>query len=353
MPLTAGTKLGPYEVLTPIGTGGMGEVYRARDTRLERTVAIKVLPGQLAADPEFRTRFEREAKAISQLSHSHICTLFDVGEADIKTETGSEVVQYLVMEHLQGETLAARITRGPLRVEQALEYAIEIANALDKAHRQGIVHRDLKPGNIMLTQGGTKLLDFGLAKVIPPAPSMATLETRMATSPPPVNQSQPLTAQGSLLGTFQYMSPEQIEGQEADARTDIWAFGCVLYEMLTGRRPFEGRTQAILIGAILEREPVSILEEPAGALAPGSPISTASAVRSSAMAMPSLRAMDRVVRTCLAKNPDDRFHTAHDLWLHLRWIAEGGSAGRSPLRARRAAPTCSGSAPSGPCAGTA
>ena len=330
MSLIPGTRLGPYEVLAPLGAGGMGDVYRARDTRLDRTVAIKVLPAHLAGDPEFRSRFEREAKAISQLSHSHICTLFDVGEARVPGEAGETVVQYLVMEHLQGETLAARLTRGPLKPEQALEYAIEIANALDKAHRQGIVHRDLKPGNIMLTQGGTKLLDFGLAKVVAPSTPMAGFETRLATSPP-AEPSQPLTSRGSLLGTFQYMAPEQIEGHDADARTDVWAFGCVLYEMLTGRRPFEGRTQASLIGAILEREPISILEEPQGA-APATPQTPtpSSSSRGSAVAPPSLRAMDRVIRTCLAKNPDDRFHTAHDLWLHLRWIAEGGSASGVP-----------------------
>ena len=331
MPLPGGTRLGPYEVQTPIGAGGMGDVYRARDTRLERTVAIKVLPAQLAADPEFRSRFEREAKVISQLSHSHICTLFDVGEATVPTDGGDQLVQYLVMEHLQGETMAARIARGPLRAEQALEYAIEIANALDKAHRLGVVHRDLKPGNIMITQGGTKLLDFGLAKVVPTA-VISNVETRLATPAPVVaEQSQPLTARGSLLGTFQYMAPEQIEGQDADARTDIWGFGCVLYEMLTGRRPFEGRTQASLIGAILEREPLSILEEPTptGPSTPA-PISASAASRATAVSLPSLRALDRVVRTCLAKTPDDRFHTAHDLWLHLRWIAEGGSTSGVP-----------------------
>jgi Tol biopolymer transport system component len=306
MPLTAGTRLGPYEILLPLGAGGMGEVYKARDTRLDRTVAVKVLPAALAADPEFKARFEREAKSISALNHPHICTLHDVGE--------SAGTSFLVMEFLEGETLADRLKRGPLPVAEALELAVQMAGALDKAHRQGIVHRDLKPANVFLVRGapGTpacKLLDFGLAKVgVTPA---GTIETRLMTSASPPRgtaQGTPLTAQGSILGTFQYMAPEQIEGLDADARTDIWGFGCVLYEMLTGRRAFEGRSQASLIASILERQPTPMAE-----LQPMTP-----------------PALGRLVRTCLEKDPDNRFHTAHDLWLHLQWIEEGGSAAGLP-----------------------
>src|SRR5262245_20530977 len=219
MTISTGTKLGPYEVLSALGAGGMGEVYRARDTRLERTVAIKVLPQHLSVSAEVRQRFEREAKTISQLSHPHICALYDVGNQD--------GVEYLVMELLEGETLAERLNKGSLPVEQTLRFGIEIADALDKAHRQGIVHRDLKPGNVMLTKSGVKLLDFGLAKAIAPVaqnPGMTAL---------PTMASSPLTQEGTILGTFQYMSPEQLEGKEADARSDIFAFGAVLYEMAT------------------------------------------------------------------------------------------------------------------------
>jgi hypothetical protein len=284
----------------------MGEVYKAPDTRLARTVAVKVLPAGLAADPEFRQRFDREAKAISQLSHAHICTLYDVGE-----HGGTA---FLVMEYLEGESLADRLAKGPIPVEQSLRYAIEIADALVKAHRQGIVHRDLKPGNVMLTKSGTKLLDFGLAKT-GVAPGAGSLETRMSSIPGGGSPDAPLTARGTILGTFQYMAPEQIEGAEADARTDIWAFGCVLYEMLSGRRAFEGKSQVSLLGAILEREPT-----PIGELQPITP-----------------PALARLVRTCLAKNPDDRFQTAHDLWLQLQWVEEGGSAAGlpAPVIARR------------------
>jgi Tol biopolymer transport system component len=310
MPLTTGARLGPYEVVGAIGAGGMGEVYKARDTRLERTVAIKVLPALLAADPEFKARFEREAKSISALNHPHICTLYDVGEA-----TGTA---YLVMEHLEGETLFDRLKKGALPVPEALELASQIADALDKAHRQGIIHRDLKPANVFLVRGSgasgaphAKLLDFGLAKIGVAAPQ-GSVETRLLTTPPPAGQTPaqtaPLTSQGSILGTFQYMAPEQIEGQDADARTDIWSFGCVLYEMLTGKRAFEGKSQASLIASILERQPTPMAE-----LEPMTP-----------------PALGRLVRTCLEKNPDNRFHTAHDLWLHLQWIEEGGSAAGLP-----------------------
>ncbi len=293
----------------------MGEVYRARDTRLERSVAVKVLPALAAADPEFRARFDREAKTISQLNHPNICVLFDVGE-----ENG---VAYLVMEHLEGETLAKRLEKGPLPADQVLTIATEIADALDKAHRHGIVHRDLKPANVMLTPAGSKLLDFGLAK--PGVVSATTIETKLATSlgasaigtqlaaggvfgSAQAQPSQPLTTRGSILGTFQYMAPEQIEGADADGRTDIWAFGCVLYEMVTGKRAFEGKSQANLIASILEKQPPPMSE-----LQPMTP-----------------PALSRIVRTCLSKSPDDRFQTAHDLGLHLRWIEEGGSAAGLP-----------------------
>jgi serine/threonine-protein kinase len=288
MPLTNGTKLGPYEILSAVGAGGMGEVYRARDTRLDRTVAIKVLPQHLADTPEARQRFEREARAVSALNHPHICTLHDVGSQD-----GTE---YLVMEYLEGETLAARLEKGPLPLAQVLKLGVEISDALDKAHRQGIVHRDLKPGNIMLTKSGAKLLDFGLAKAPLPLASGMTL-TAAAT------RTTPVTQQGTIVGTFQYMSPEQVEGKEVDARSDIFSFGAVLYEMLTGRRAFPGKSQLSVASAILEKEP-----EPISALQPLTP--------------PTL---ERAVKRCLAKEPDDRWQTARDLELELKWVAEGGS----------------------------
>jgi eukaryotic-like serine/threonine-protein kinase len=293
MTLSAGARLGPYEILSALGAGGMGEVYKARDTRLERTVAIKVLQSHLSSSPEDRQRFEREAKTISALSHPHVCALYDVGNQD--------GVEYLVMEYLEGETLEGRLAKGPLPLEQTLRYGIEIADALDRAHRQGIVHRDLKPANVMLTKGGLKLLDFGLAKAIPPPASTSSL-TALPTA------AQNLTAEGMILGTFQYMAPEQLEGGEADARTDIFAFGAVLYEMATGRKAFSGTSQASTIGAILHTEPP--------------PISTVQP-----MAPPVL---DRVVKTCLSKDADDRFQTAHDVRLQLQWIAEGGSQAGLP-----------------------
>src|SRR5713226_1369840 len=224
MALTAGARLGPYEILSPLGAGGMGEVYKARDTRLDRTVAIKVLAQHLSSSPEVRQRFEREAKTISQLSHPHICALYDVGR---EGET-----EFLVMEYLEGETLSERLAKGPLPLEQTLRYGIEISDALDKAHRQGIVHRDLKPGNVMLTKSGVKLLDFGLAKAMAPAVPKSSL-TALPTQ-------QGLTQEGTILGTFQYMAPEQLEGKEADGRTDIFAFGAVLYETATGKKAFSG-----------------------------------------------------------------------------------------------------------------
>ena len=311
MPLTTGQRLGPYEIVAAIGAGGMGEVYKAKDTRLDRTVAIKVLPAANAADPDFRARFEREARTISQLNHPHICALYDVGAGTVPAHgvgLSPSTVEYLVMEHLEGETLADRLKKGPIPVEQALEIATEMADALDKAHRLGIIHRDLKPANVMLTKSGSKLLDFGLAKM-GVAPQPGTVETRLLTSPPPVGASvDPLTARGTILGTFQYMAPEQLEGKDADTRTDIWAFGCVVYEMVTGKRTFDGKTQASLIAAILEREPTPMAE-----LLPITP-----------------PALGRLVRTCLAKDPDNRFQTAHDLGLQLQWIDEGGSAAGLP-----------------------
>jgi eukaryotic-like serine/threonine-protein kinase len=287
MGLPTGTRLGPYEIGTALGAGGMGEVYRARDTRLDRTVAIKVLPQHLADTPEARQRFEREARAVSALNHPHICTLHDVGSQD-----GTE---YLVMEYLEGETLAARLEKGPLPLEQVLKLGVEISDALDKAHRQGVIHRDLKPGNIMLTKSGAKLLDFGLAKAALPQASGMTLTAA-------VTRTTPVTQQGTIVGTFQYMSPEQVEGKEVDARSDIFSFGAVLYEMLTGRRAFAGKSQLSVASAILEKEP-----EPVSTLQPLTP-----------------PALERAVRRCLAKEPDDRWQTARDLVLELKWIAEGG-----------------------------
>src|SRR5207249_5732241 len=262
-----GTKLGPYEIVAPAGAGGMGEVYRARDTRLDRTVAIKVLPAHLSSDPARRQRFEREAKAISALNHPHICTLYDVGR---EGET-----DFLVMEYLEGETLAARLEKAALSTEPLLKIGGEVADALDKAHRQGVIHRDLKPANIMLTKAGAKLLDFGLAKpVLRPDPALSSLAT----------QSKSLTMEGTIVGTFQYMAPEQVEGKDADARTDIFAFGAVLYEMVTGQRAFDGRSQALLIASIMSADP--------------EPLS-----KTGAMASP---ALDYVVKRCLAKDPDER-----------------------------------------------
>jgi len=298
MSLPPGTKLGPYEILAPIGAGGMGEVYRARDTRLGRDVAIKVLPEHLSANPEIRARFEREAKTVSSLNHPNICILYDVGR---EGET-----DYLVMELIEGETLGARLARGALNGSELLRIGMQIADALDRAHRAGVIHRDLKPGNIMLTRSGAKLTDFGLARATGLSPGGAP-GASAATLPHSPTIGQALTAEGTLLGTFQYMSPEQLEGREADARSDIWALGCVLYETATGRRAFEGRSQASLIAAILEREPVPIPEAPSG---------TASSVG----ALP--QGLDRLLRNCLVKDPEERIQTAHDVKLQLRGIAE-------------------------------
>ena len=290
MSLSPGTRLGPYEIQSQFGAGGMGEVYKATDTRLDRTVAIKVLLAHVADDPDLRQRFEREAKTISSLNHPHICTLHDIGQQD-----GTD---YLVMEYLEGETLAERLTKGALPMDQALRYAVEIADALDKAHRKGITHRDLKPGNIMVTKAGTKLLDFGLAKLMPAIAATAGLSA-------PPTQSAGLTQQGTIIGTLQYMAPEQLEGKDADARTDIFAFGATVYEMVTGKKAFEGSSQASLISAIMTSDPPSL-----ASLQPISP-----------------PVLNQVVKTCLAKDPDARWETAGDVGRQLHWIAEGGSQG--------------------------
>jgi Tol biopolymer transport system component len=301
--LATGSKLGPYEVVAPIGAGGMGEVYRARDVRLGRDVAVKVLPPALAGNTDARQRFEREARAVSSLTHPNICTLHDIGEQD--------GLHYLVMELLEGETLQARLARGPLPPEELLRIAAALAGALDAAHRQGVLHRDLKPANVMLTKAGPKLLDFGLAKGTAPQALASQL-----------TMTSPLTTAGTLVGTFQYMAPEQLEGREADARSDLFAFGAVLYEMATGRRAFEGATSASVIAAILKEHPRPISE-----VRPLSP-----------------PALDRVVARCLQKDPDDRWQTARDLKSDLEWIL-GASAGTTtgpvvaaPAARRRARP---------------
>ena len=247
MGLAAGTKLGPYEVESPLGAGGMGEVYRARDTRLDRTVAIKILPSHLSENPEAKQRFEREARTISSLNHPNICTLHDIGHQD--------GVDFLVMECLEGETLGQRLRKGPMPLAQVFKYGIEICEGLEKAHRSGVVHRDLKPGNIMLTKTVAKLMDFGLAKAVVASTDASSGLTATMTTP---LRSGPLTAQGTVIGTFQYMAPEQVEGREADARSDIFALGAVLYEMATGKRAFEGKTAASAMAAVLERNPASV-----------------------------------------------------------------------------------------------
>jgi serine/threonine protein kinase len=289
MPLAPGSKLGPYEIVGPLGAGGMGEVYRARDTRLERTVAIKILPASISADPVAKQRFEREAKTISGLNHPNICTLHDVGNQD--------GVDYLVMECVEGETLANRLGKGPLPLEQTLKYGAQIAEGLDKAHRNGIVHRDLKPGNIMLTCNGAKLLDFGLAK-----PSAGLLSEMTLTAQIPAS---PVTREGTIIGTFQYMSPEQLEGKELDARSDIFSLGAVLYEMLSGRKAFEGKSQLSVASAILEREPT-----PINKFLPMTP-----------------PVLEHVVKKCLAKSLEERWQSAGDLASELRWIAGASAQG--------------------------
>ncbi|MEO6463110.1 MAG: serine/threonine-protein kinase [Candidatus Eisenbacteria bacterium] len=297
MSLAPGTRIGAYEILAPLGAGGMGEVYRAKDTRLGRDVAIKVLPTHLSEQPEIRARFEREARTVSSLNHPNICTLFDVGKEG--------EVDYLVLELVEGDTLEARLARGPMPPPEALRLGAQIADALDRAHRAGVIHRDLKPGNVMLTRGGAKLMDFGLARATGlggPAPGSSSL-----TMPHSPTVGKALTAEGTILGTFQYMAPEQLEGNEADARSDIWALGCVLYEMFTGRRAFEGRSQASLIAAILEREPAPVGERPSDA---GVPAGSTSSLR-----QPPPHGIERLIKNCLAKDPEERIQTAHDVKL--------------------------------------
>ncbi len=287
MALEAGQKLGPYEIIAQAGAGGMGEVYKANDTRLDRIVAIKVLSTSIAQSVDFKARFEREAKAISSLNHSNICTLYDVGHQD--------GLDFLVMEFLEGETLSERLARGPVPYPEMLQIAIQIAIALDSAHRQGLIHRDLKPGNVMLTKDGAKLMDFGLAKL--------AIDEKSPQGMTAITQSTPLTGVGTIIGTMQYMAPEQLDGAEADARSDIFAFGALLYEMTTGKRAFEGNSNATLIAAIIEREPISV-----SVLIPSTP-----------------PIFERLVNKCLAKDPQKRWQSAADLSDELRWISQAGS----------------------------
>jgi eukaryotic-like serine/threonine-protein kinase len=289
MTLSSGARLGPYEVLSRIGAGGMGEVWKARDTRLDRSVAVKILPAAFANDAHLKLRFEREAKTISQLQHPNICTLFDVGD------------NYLVMELLEGESLADRLARGPLPMPDVLRIGSQIADALDRAHRAGVVHRDLKPGNVMITRAGAKLLDFGLAK----SGSSTVVDADQAT------QHKPLTQEGTILGTFQYMAPEQLAGEEADARSDIFALGAVLYEMTTGKRAFDGKTKTSLVSQIVAGQPRAVRE-----MQPMTPA-----------------ALEHVIRRCLEKERDDRWQSACDIAEELRWIAaEGGEILGAPAQ---------------------
>ncbi len=345
MALTAGARLGPYEIVNALGAGGMGEVYRAHDTRLDRTVAIKVLASSLAADPQFRERFEREARSIAALNHPHICVLHDIGRAAPSprpsparaggegaganmadaASAGAEPVDFLVMEYLEGETLAARLAAGPLPAADVIRYAIQVADALDKAHRRGIVHRDLKPGNVFLTRSGgpsgpliAKLLDFGLAKAAghSPAPGAGATAVGPAASPPLVPTALPttpasLTQHGTILGKYHYMAPEQLEGREADARSDVFAFGAVLYEMATGRKAFTGKSTISVMAAILEHDPPPI-----------------SAIHDRPSEFPP--EFERLVRTCLAKDPEDRWQTARDVARELAWIEERMRAKPAP-----------------------
>src|SRR5215468_9279895 len=302
--LKNGARLGPYEIVAALGAGGMGEVYRARDIRLERTIAIKILPVDVSSDPARRQRLQREAKIISSLNHPNICVLHDIG-----TQDG---LDFLVMEYIDGETLADRLRRGAIPVEQVLKFGIQLTDALDKAHTSGVVHRDLKPGNIMLTSTGAKLLDFGLAK---PTAGLDRAMTLTALS----NQS-PLTERGVIIGTFQYMSPEQVEGQEADARSDIFSFGSVLYEMVTGQKAFEGKSRLSVASAILEKEPEAIAK-----LKPLTP-----------------PVLDHVICRCLAKQREDRWQSAHDLKLELQWVNDSRSQGTWTLGTASAIPPTSG-----------
>ncbi len=317
MPLSAGARLGPYEILSAIGAGGMGEVYKARDTRLDRTVAIKVLSAGVASDPDRRRRFEQEARATSALNHPHICVLYDIGSDDPSAGSG-QAVDYLVMEHLDGQTLAHRLRKGPMPLDQVLVLGEQISDALAAAHRAGIVHRDLKPANIMLTKSGgarpsspqAKLLDFGLAKLRPQPSASGAGASALSTQ-------EPATTPGAVMGTVPYMAPEQLEGKETDTRTDLFAFGCVLYEMLTGRRAFHGETEASVISAIMSSEPPRV-----STLQPLTP-----------------PALERLVARCLAKGPDDRWQHAADVAEELRGISQDSvvpTSAHTPVRARRA-----------------
>jgi eukaryotic-like serine/threonine-protein kinase len=290
MTLISGTRLGPYEIQSLLGNGGMGEVYRALDTRLDRIVAVKILPSRVSEDPEARERFDREARTISSLNHPNICTLHDVGHHN--------GVHYLVMEYLAGETLASRLNKGAIASDQVLKYGIEICAGLEMAHRTAVVHRDLKPGNIMLTQTGVKLMDFGLAKSLMPAHASAAASLTVTGSSPAANS--PLTEKGMVIGTFQYMSPEQVQGKEVDGRSDIFSLGAVLYEMVTGKRAFEGKSQLSVAAAILEDEPAPIISV--------KPMTSA--------------VLDHAIVCCLAKSPEDRWQTARDVALELKWAAE-------------------------------
>lgn len=295
MSLEPGKTLQHYRIVDQIGVGGMGEVWRATDDRLDREVAIKVLPPGFADNEQFLVRFEREAKAISSLNHPNICTLYDIGHED--------GIHYLVMELIDGESLGDRIRQGPLPIEKVLEIGTQIASALDVAHAQGIVHRDLKPDNVMLTKSGAKLLDFGLAKTADGTGTTVDSVTSLPT------ENRPLTEEGSILGTLQYMAPEQLDGTEADARTDIFALGTILYEMATGQRAFEAKGRASLIAAIVEREPA-----PISSIQPLTP-----------------PALERIVSVCLRKEPAERWQTAHDVKLGLEWAAQAGSAAGIPV----------------------
>ncbi|HEY3176675.1 MAG TPA: serine/threonine-protein kinase [Candidatus Polarisedimenticolia bacterium] len=299
MPLDAGSRLGPYEILHLLGKGGMGEVYRARDTRLGRSVAIKILPEELARDPQRNSRFEREAMTVASLAHPNICMLHDVGRHDH--------IAFLVMELLDGTTLDERLRRGPLKTPEALDYAIQIVEALEAAHRKEIIHRDLKPSNVMLTPSGVKLLDFGLA-------SLGNAEMPSEEKP---TRTTPLTGQRQILGTLPYMAPEQLEGKPADARTDLFAFGAVLHEMLTGRRAFAGESQAGVIGAILHTPPPALRS-----LRPDAPAS-----------------LEHLVSRCLSKDPEGRWSTAHDVLITLRWIADSPSSPEAPAVRSAARPS--------------
>ena len=311
VPLVSGSKLGPYEILCPLGAGGMGEVYRARDTRLGRDVAIKVLPSHLSCDLNVKARFEREARAISSLNHPNICTLHDIGQQD--------GVDFLVLEYLEGETLQQRLLRGPLPLKLVIDYGIQIAEALDRAHHAGIAHRDLKPGNIMLTKPGAKLLDFGLAKPVAAlvagvgAAGSLTPSTPTLTLASMMSQPDPLTRQGTIVGTFQYLAPEVLQGKDADARSDIFALGAVLHEMICGKPAFTGKSQLSVITAILENEPEPIPQ----------------------VSVP----LEHLVHTCLAKEPAERWQSAREVARELRWVAHVGvesapSSGRATWRFR-------------------